>query len=98
MFIVPEEEEVNHETPEQQHHHPEEMKTTDRKPAYVSLAVMGDAVREQNPAAVRAGRIDGRPVGDSDLKHHSRVIQVQPTGERLDQMFPVRETEIYWFY
>lgn len=97
MFIVPEEEEVNQ--PEQQHHHhPEEMKTTDRKPAYVSLAVMGDAVREQNPAAVRAGRIDGRPVGDSDLKHYSRVIQVQPTGERLDQMIPVRETEIYWLY
>ncbi|XP_032434928.1 protein shortage in chiasmata 1 ortholog [Xiphophorus hellerii] len=79
ISAVPEEEEVNHETPEQHHHHPEEMKTTDRKPAYVSLAVMGDAVREQNPAAVRAGRIDGRPVGDSDLKHHSRVIQVQPT-------------------
>ncbi|XP_054895211.1 protein shortage in chiasmata 1 ortholog isoform X2 [Poeciliopsis prolifica] len=80
ISAVPEEEEVTHQTPEEQHHHhPEEMKTTDRKPAYVSLAAMGDAVREQNPAAVRAGRIDGRPVGDSDVKHHSRVIQVQPT-------------------
>ncbi|XP_008416207.1 uncharacterized protein C9orf84 isoform X2 [Poecilia reticulata] len=87
----PEEEEANHQMPEQHHHQPEEMKTTDRKPAYVSLAVMGDAVREQNPAAVGAGRIDGqidgqidgridgRPVGDSDLKLHSRDIQVQPT-------------------
>ncbi|XP_014852459.1 PREDICTED: uncharacterized protein C9orf84-like isoform X1 [Poecilia mexicana] len=75
----PEEEEANHQTPGQHHHPPEEMKTTDRKPAYVSLAVIGDAVREQNPAALGAGRIDGRPVCDSDLRHHSRVIQVQPT-------------------
>ncbi|XP_043968411.1 protein shortage in chiasmata 1 ortholog [Gambusia affinis] len=79
ISAVPEEEEVNQPEQQHHHHHSEEMKTTDRKPAYVSLAVMGDAVREQNPAAVRAGRIDGRPVGDSDLKHYSRVIQVQPT-------------------
>ncbi|KAM4745902.1 protein shortage in chiasmata 1 ortholog [Anableps anableps] len=75
-------EEINHPTPEeQQQPPPEEIKTTDRKPAYMSIAVMGDAIREQSPAALRMSRLDGRPVGDSNLqeKHYSRVIQVQPT-------------------
>ncbi|XP_047236177.1 protein shortage in chiasmata 1 ortholog isoform X3 [Girardinichthys multiradiatus] len=75
-------EEVNHPTPEtEQQAPPEMMKTTDRKPGYMSVAVKGDAFREQNPTALRMSQLDGRPVGDSGLqeKPYSRLIQVQAT-------------------
>lgn len=82
LFIATEE--VNHPTPDkdQQQSSPEGIKMTDGKPAYVGIAVIGDAVREQNPDALRWSPLDGRSVGDSNIqeKHYSRVIKVQATG------------------
>ncbi|XP_015230861.1 PREDICTED: uncharacterized protein C9orf84-like [Cyprinodon variegatus] len=69
---------MNHPSPEkEQQPPPEQIRSTDRRPAYMSIAVVGDAFREQNPAA----QLEGRSVCDSnpEEKHHSRVIQVQPT-------------------
>ncbi|KAM4579444.1 protein shortage in chiasmata 1 ortholog [Fundulus diaphanus] len=74
--------EAKHPTPEkEQQPPPEETQTSDRKPAYMSLAERGDACREQPPAALRMSRLEGRPGGDSNLreKRNSGVIQVQPT-------------------
>ncbi|KAM4577078.1 protein shortage in chiasmata 1 ortholog [Odontesthes bonariensis] len=63
----------------------EQIQILDSRPAYMSVAVSGDATREQKPAAQWTSRAYSRPVSESNPQERRdiRVVQVQATASQL---------------